>query len=67
MKVAVDHDQCEGNRKCQLAAPAVFEVRDDDLSYVLVDDVPAKDVDAVERAIRLCPKLAIAWVAPSDS
>jgi ferredoxin len=61
-KVAVDHDQCEGNRKCELAAPAVFEVRDDDLSYVLVDDVPDELVEGVEHAIRLCPKQAIAWV-----
>ena len=31
MKVTVDHDLCEGNMKCQAAAPEVFEVRDDDL------------------------------------
>jgi ferredoxin len=65
VKVAVDHDQCEGNRKCQMAAPTVFEVRDDDLSWVLVDDVPEALVEPVNRAIRLCPKLAIAWVGTS--
>jgi ferredoxin len=48
--------------KCQLAAPAVFEVGEDDLSHVLQDDVPQDQVTAVERAIRVCPKQAISWV-----
>jgi ferredoxin len=62
MKVQVDHDSCEGNRRCENAAPRVFEVRDDELSYVLVDEVPEGEKDAVDRAIRLCPRQAIAWV-----
>jgi ferredoxin len=40
----------------------VFELRDDDLSYVLVDDVPEGQRENVERAIRLCPRQAIAIV-----
>lgn len=62
MKVWVDHDQCESHGKCQAAAPGVFELRADDLSYVLVDEVPEAQRGEVERAIRLCPKQAIAWV-----
>jgi len=62
MKVQVDHDRCEGNRRCSAAVPQVFEVRDDELSYVLVDEVPPDLKDAVDRAIRLCPRQAIAWV-----
>lgn len=68
MKVTVDHDRCEGHGKCEMAAPEVFELRDDDLSYVKVDDVSAELQSKVERAIRLCPRQAIAWVevtAPS--
>lgn len=61
MKVSVDHDLCEGNAKCQAAAPEVFEVRDDDLAHVLVDDVPSQLEEAVGHAIRLCPRLAIKW------
>ena len=59
MKVIVDHDQCEGHSRCQSAAPAVFEVRDDDKSYVLSDPVPEEERTNVERAARLCPKQAI--------
>ena len=62
MKVQVNHDKCEGHGKCQMAAPEVFELRDDDLSYVLVDDVSVELKPKVERAIRLCPRQAISWV-----
>ncbi len=62
MKVQVSHDKCEGHGKCQQAAPEVFELRDDDLSYVLVDDVSDELRPKVERAIRLCPRQAISWV-----
>lgn len=62
MKVQVHHDKCEGHGKCEKAAPEVFELRDDDLSYVLVDDVSEDLKPKVERAIRLCPRQAISWV-----
>ena len=61
MKVTVDHDLCEGNMKCQAAAPEVFEVRNDDLAYVLVDEVPAELYANVENAVRLCPRQAVRW------
>ena len=65
MKVQVNHDKCEGHGKCEMAAPEVFELRDDDLSYVLVDDVSEELKPKVERAIRLCPRQAISWVEKS--
>ncbi len=59
MKVRVDHDLCEGHMRCQNAAPEVFEVRDDDRSYVLIEE-PGEDLrPKVERAARLCPRQAI--------
>ncbi len=61
MKVRVDHDRCEGHGKCVTAAPKVFELRDDDLSYVLLEEIPEKYRDDVEQAIRLCPRQAIDW------
>jgi ferredoxin len=59
-RATVDHDRCEGNMLCEAAAPAVFKVNDDDLSEVLVDVIPAGELENVERAVRLCPKQAIA-------
>lgn len=60
MKVVVDADKCEGHAKCEKTAPAIFRV-EGDLSIVLVDEVPAGEVENVERAIRLCPRQAISW------
>jgi ferredoxin len=62
MKVTVDPDKCEANAKCVAAAPQVFELGADDVSHVKLDDVPTELKDAVNRAIRLCPRQAIAWV-----
>ena len=61
MKVIVNPDTCEGHGKCEMAAPEVFKLGNDDVSIVLVDDVPKELVDKVDRAIRLCPRQAISW------
>ncbi len=59
MRVIVDYDLCESNAVCMGIAPDIFEVRDDDFLYVLVEE-PAEDRrEAVEEAIRRCPKQAI--------
>ncbi len=65
MKVLVDPDLCEGHGKCEAAAPEVFELGDDDLSRVLIDDVPEELREKVENAIRLCPRQAIHWADAS--
>ncbi|MDX1382341.1 MAG: ferredoxin [Thermoanaerobaculia bacterium] len=59
MKVIVDHSLCEGHARCMETAPEVFEVRDDDRSYVRLDDVPASLRAKVERAASVCPRAAI--------
>ena len=41
------------------SAPQVFEVRDDDLSYLLIDDIPEELRVKVERAVQVCPRAAI--------
>jgi ferredoxin len=59
MRVVVDYDRCESNALCMAAAPEVFEVRDDDLLYVL-DETPPEALRAkVAHAARTCPKQAI--------
>ena len=59
MKVTIDHTLCEGHAKCMDLVPDVFEVRDDDRSYILVEDVPPDLEDKVEHAARVCPRAAI--------
>jgi ferredoxin len=62
MKVRVDPDRCEGHGKCAAAAPGVFELRDDDLSHVLVDEVAESERERVRQAVRMCPRQAIAII-----
>ena len=41
MRVVVDHNLCEGNGRCAEVAPQMFELRDDDRSYVLIAESAA--------------------------
>ena len=59
MRVVVNFDLCESNALCMGVAPEVFEVRDDDLLYVLNENPPEELRDKVLAAVRVCPKNAI--------
>ena len=59
MKVVVDYELCESNALCVDAASEVFEVREDDLLYVLQEDPPESLRAKLEAAVRVCPKQAI--------
>jgi ferredoxin len=59
VKVVVNFDVCESNALCMEAAPEVFEVRDDDFLYVLMENPPEELRSKVEEAVRRCPKQAI--------
>ncbi len=59
MKVVVNFDVCESNALCMEAAPEVFEVRDDDFLYILMEEPPEELRSTVEEAVRRCPKQAI--------
>ncbi len=58
-RVVVDMDLCESNAVCMGIIPEVFEVRDDDLLYVLDETPPDGARDKVEQAVARCPKQAI--------
>jgi ferredoxin len=59
MRVVVDYDLCESNALCMGILPRVFEVRDDDLLYVLDEHPPEELREKVMEAVRTCPKNAI--------
>jgi ferredoxin len=59
VRVVVDYDRCESNAVCMSQAPEVFEVRDDDLMYVLQEEPDESLRPKVEAAVRGCPKQAI--------
>jgi ferredoxin len=37
MRAIVNEEMCEGHGKCQMSAPEVFELGDDDISRVKLD------------------------------
>ena len=59
MKVVVDRHACEGNARCSEVAPEIFEVRDDDKSFVKLENPPATLQEKLKLAIKLCPRQAI--------
>jgi len=60
MKVRVDEEKCQGHTLCNLAAPEVFHLRDEDgHSYVDSEEVPPGMEDKVRAAASTCPEQAI--------
>jgi ferredoxin len=60
IKVSVDQDKCVGAGQCVLAAPAVFDQREEDGIVILLAEHPDETLTAaVRKAARLCPALAI--------
>jgi ferredoxin len=61
MKVTLDQDRCVASGQCVMAAPDVFDQRDEDGIAVLLTDTPPDDQAAdVRQAATICPALAIA-------
>jgi len=60
MRVEVDLDLCESNAVCVGIAPDVFELGEDDLARVVVDDVHSDREDDARQAVMRCPKVALA-------
>ena len=59
MRVVVNYDVCESNALCMASAPEVFELREDDLLYVLQEEPPGELQPQVLEAVARCPKQAI--------
>ncbi|MGP3948823.1 ferredoxin [Streptomyces sp. 7N604] len=60
MKVEVEEPRCVAAGHCAVAAPEVFDQRDDDGVVVLLNAAPPEHVDeSVREAALLCPAAAI--------
>jgi ferredoxin len=59
MRPEVDHSLCIGDGICVDICPEVFEMRDDNLAYV-IDESPSPElIDRVQEAADACPTSAI--------
>ncbi|CPT92144.1 ferredoxin [Mycobacteroides abscessus] len=60
MKITVDEQKCVAGGQCVLAAPEVFDQRDEDGIVVVLNDHPDADqFDATREAAQICPAAAI--------
>lgn len=60
MQISIEEDKCCGAGQCVLAAPEVFDQRDEDGVVVLLDADPGADqLENVRNAASVCPAAAI--------
>jgi ferredoxin len=60
MQISIAYDKCCGAGQCVLAAPEVFDQRDEDGIVVLLDEDPAEEqFENVHQAAAVCPAAAI--------
>jgi ferredoxin len=60
MRVRVDLDLCQGHGTCKEEAPAVFDVDEKKHQVVVLQpEPPETQREAVKRAVRYCPTLAL--------
>lgn len=63
MRVELDEPKCVASGQCVLAAPEVFDQRDEDGVAILLDESPAAGLlDGVREAAAICPAAAIRLV-----
>jgi ferredoxin len=59
-RVVVDPDLCQGHTLCNMAAPDIFALREEDgHAYVVVDELTAEQVPLARKAELGCPERAI--------
>ena len=59
MRIVLEADRCIGSGNCEVLAPDVFEVGDDMVCHILVDE-PGPDLQTdAEMAVEACPTRAL--------
>ncbi|MHC4456110.1 MAG: ferredoxin [Planctomycetota bacterium] len=59
MKVCVDTELCSGCGPCVDICPEAFELNDEGIAVVKIDEIPAELQDACRQAVDNCPSEAI--------
>jgi ferredoxin len=59
MRIQVDTDRCTGHGVCESIADDIFEVGEDGLVHLLVEDVEETRRADVESAVAECPTQAL--------
>ena len=59
MKVTVDEAKCMGHGQCELAAPALFEIDDEGIAQVLIENPDESLRAQAQTAANRCPEAVI--------
>lgn len=59
MKAKVDRDLCIGCGLCEGICPKVFQMDDENIAIVIVDEVPSEEQESAKDAADSCPVSAI--------
>lgn len=59
MQASVDRDICIGCGLCEITCPEVFELDDEMVSTVIVDEIPEELEECAKEAEEECPVSAI--------
>ena len=58
-RVVVDHNECEANAVCVGVAPEMFELDDDEVLHILIEDPDGELATRAREAVDSCPKRAL--------
>lgn len=62
MRVYVDQSICQGHTLCNMVAPKIFRLRDEDgHAYVTVDELSSDEEQLARAAASTCPEQAIVF------
>lgn len=59
MRVVLEVDRCIGSSNCEMLAPDVFEVGDDMVCHILVEEPGPELAEDAETAVEACPTRAL--------
>jgi ferredoxin len=59
VKVSVDRGLCEAHGNCMSIDPEIFDLGDDDVLTILVEEPDESKRAAVEQAVIRCPRQAL--------
>ena len=57
--MVVDHDECEANAVCVGIAPEMFELDDDEVLHINVEEPDGELAAKAREAVDSCPKRAL--------
>ncbi len=64
MRVELDEPKCVASGQCVIAAPDVFDQREDDgVAFLLTEEPLDVQLDGVREAVAVCPAAAIRLLA----